>query len=96
MTTVAVSEVKARLSHYLGKVKAGEEVIITDRGEPVARLCPLSQAGAHDGRLARLEKRGLMRVGTGSLPRGFWNRRRAADPDGAVVAALLEEREGGR
>ena len=36
MTTVAVRELKNRLSEYLRKVKAGERVVITERGRPVA------------------------------------------------------------
>ena len=96
MTTAAVSEVKARLSEYLGRVKAGQEVIITERGQPVARLCPLASPGPTEGRLARLERLGLVRRGTGKLPRGFWSRTRPEDPDGLVLRALLEERESGR
>jgi len=33
MKTAAVSELKARLSEYLNQVKAGMEVLITDRGK---------------------------------------------------------------
>jgi len=96
MTTAAVSEVKARLSEYLGQVKAGHEVIITERGKPVARLCPLARSGPVGGELARLEKLGLVKLGTGKLPRGFWSRARPEDPEGLVLSALLEERESGR
>ncbi len=35
---VGVSDLKARLSEYLRLVKKGEEVVVLDRGEPVARL----------------------------------------------------------
>lgn len=37
---VGVRDLKARLSEYLGKVAAGEDVVVTDRGRPVARLVP--------------------------------------------------------
>lgn len=37
---VGVRELKARLSEYLGRAAAGEEVIVTDRGTPVVRLTP--------------------------------------------------------
>ena len=37
MPTAAVSDLKARLSEYLKRVKAGPEILITDRGKPVAR-----------------------------------------------------------
>jgi prevent-host-death family protein len=41
---VGVRELKAHLSQYLAKVREGEEIIITDRGEPVARIQPVSIA----------------------------------------------------
>jgi len=34
---VGVRELKAKLSEYLGRVAAGEELTVTDRGKPVAR-----------------------------------------------------------
>ena len=37
---VGVRELKAKLSEYLGKAASGEEVVVTDRGKPVARLVP--------------------------------------------------------
>ena len=40
MTTVNVATLKEKLSHYLGLVKRGEEVIVTSHRHPVARLIP--------------------------------------------------------
>jgi prevent-host-death family protein len=37
---VSVRELKNRLSEYLRRVQAGEEIVITSRGRPVARLAP--------------------------------------------------------
>ncbi len=37
---VSVADAKARLSEILDRVEAGEEVVITRRGKPVARLTP--------------------------------------------------------
>ncbi len=96
MKTAAVSEVKARLSEYLSHVKAGAEVVITDRGKPVARIVPVGPTQLGREVLARMEKSGLVKIGTGQLPVGFWKLRRARDPEGAVRKALMEEREGGR
>jgi len=39
---VAVSELRAHLSDYLDRARAGDEVVITDRGVPVARLLGLT------------------------------------------------------
>ncbi len=38
---VGVRELKAHLSQYLGRVRAGELVVVTDRGKPVARIEPI-------------------------------------------------------
>ncbi len=38
MVTVNLAQAKAHLSDILKKVEAGEEVVITRRGRPVARL----------------------------------------------------------
>jgi prevent-host-death family protein len=40
---VGVRELKSRLSHYLRQVKAGQSVVITERGQPVGRIVPISQ-----------------------------------------------------
>jgi len=42
---VGIRELKSHLSHYLARVREGEELIITDRGEPVARIEPVVRAG---------------------------------------------------
>ena len=44
MGTVGIAELKATLSERLARVKRGEEVVITERGVPVARLLPLDEA----------------------------------------------------
>ncbi|SBT04646.1 Prevent-host-death family protein [Candidatus Accumulibacter aalborgensis] len=38
MSTVTLADAKARLSDLLTQVEAGEDVVITRRGQPVARL----------------------------------------------------------
>jgi len=96
MKTAAVSELKARLSEYLNQVKAGMEVLITDRGKPVARLVPISRPKDFKESLTRMEKQGLIRLGSGKLPKDFWRMHRPDDPKGLVLKALLEEREAGR
>jgi len=96
MKTAAVSELKARLSEYLNQVKAGMEILITDRGKPVARLVPVSRNKDLKESLVRMEKQGLIRLGPGKLPKDFWKIPRPEDPKGLVLKALLEEREAGR
>lgn len=38
MRTVSLAEAKAKLSEIVDKVEAGEEIVITRRGRPVARI----------------------------------------------------------
>jgi prevent-host-death family protein len=94
MKTISISRLKASLSEYLHHVSSGEEVLVTDRGRPVARIVPAGGEG--DGQVDDLVRRGLARRGTGRLPADFWTRRRARDPEGAARSALEREREEGR
>ncbi|MEQ8440119.1 MAG: type II toxin-antitoxin system prevent-host-death family antitoxin [Ilumatobacter fluminis] len=55
---VGIRELKNGLSKYIERVRAGEEVIVTDRGHPVARL---SSVDASQDRLADLVSAGLVR-----------------------------------
>jgi prevent-host-death family protein len=45
---VNILEAKSRLSQLIKQAQAGEEVIIANRGEPVARLLPTSAPGSHE------------------------------------------------
>ena len=97
MKTAPVAELKASLSRYLAGVKAGEELLVTERGKPIAKIVPIRTAGGdEEKRLREMEVQGLVRVGRGQLPRSFWSASRPADPSGEVLKALLEEREEGR
>jgi prevent-host-death family protein len=92
--TAAVAKLKAQLSQYLARVKAGEEILVTERNVPVARIVPVAR-GAGDARLRELERQGLLRLGSGKLPRNFWKLPRGRDPKARVRKAVAEEREGG-
>jgi len=43
MERVGIREIKNRLSRYLRRVKKGETIIITERGNAVATLVPVEQ-----------------------------------------------------
>jgi prevent-host-death family protein len=91
---VSVSELKARLSEHLRRVRAGEELLVTDRGQPVARLVPV-WADEADDRLRALEAAGLVRRGTGRIPLDLLEVDGPADPTAAVRQALEDERGSG-
>lgn len=56
--TVGIRELKAQLSRYIQLVKAGETVIITERGKPIGRLVPSELST--ETRLKELEQAGLI------------------------------------
>jgi prevent-host-death family protein len=43
VASIALAEAKAHLSQVLDRVEAGEELVITRRGKPVARVVPVQQ-----------------------------------------------------
>ena len=52
MSEIGIFEAKNKLSELLARAERGEEVIITRRGRPVAKLVPISALS--DRELARL------------------------------------------
>ena len=67
MSRVGIKELKNRLTHYLRRTKQGEEVIITERGKPIALIQPIQSAErvmSLDARLARLAAQGLVSLPT--------------------------------
>lgn len=93
MKTAAVSKLRAALSEYLARVKAGEEVVVTERGKPIAKLVPIRGDGsAIPPHLLDLGRAGLVRLGSGRIPDRFWALPRPRDRRGAAVQALVNER----
>lgn len=64
MSSVSVSELKARLSHYLREVRQGGEIQVLDRGNLVARIVPPAESG--NEHRERLISSGLLRRGRGN------------------------------
>jgi prevent-host-death family protein len=83
MESVGIKDLKAHLSHYLAEVRKGQVVLITDRGEAVAELHPLS---AERQAMKSLADQGQLRW-SGGKPRGFASCR----VEGKDVASLLLE-----
>jgi prevent-host-death family protein len=80
MKTVGVRELKNRLSEYLRQVRAGEGLLVTDRGEVIAEITP---PGEHVGDpsispgLLALAKRKLVTLGRENESRAYPALRRA-------------------
>lgn len=89
MRTTGIKDLRSSLQETLEQVRAGESVLVTDRGEPIARIVPVEP---EEERLARLVRSGVIRPPLKPLPPDFWTRPRLEDPEGLLVRFALEER----
>lgn len=93
-----ISELKNRLSYYLGRVRRGESILVLDRDRVIARIEPAGSAPSERTNdsdwLDDLERRGTIRRGDGPLPRKWLAGRPKVKAD--VVRALLDERDESR
>jgi prevent-host-death family protein len=65
MKRVGSRELKNRLGRYLRRVASGEELLITDRGKPVARLTAVREEPPQpDELLRKLAAEGQVRLAT--------------------------------
>jgi len=97
MKSVGIRELKNKLSDYVRQVRAGERILVTDRGEVVAEMNPPGQAPIDSSvapGLLDLARRGLVTLGRNdpsaypSRPRGKMTSKQ--------IAALLDEVRGPR
>ncbi|MCA1831521.1 MAG: type II toxin-antitoxin system Phd/YefM family antitoxin [Actinomycetota bacterium] len=98
MIIASISEAKNKLSALLDRVRSGETILVVDRGKPVARIEPaVSAEEDDDGRLARLERAGIVKRGSGKpSPEILLGKPPRPRKGGSVLEALLEERREGR
>jgi len=87
-----IAELKAAFSEYLARVKAGEEVLVTEHGRPIARIVPLSAAETPG--VEELVRAGILRAPDRPLGDDFFRLPRPRDSQAAVRAALDAERRG--
>jgi prevent-host-death family protein len=88
MTAVGIRELKNRLSQYLKRVRAGERLVVTERGEPVAIISPPAVTRV-DRRVEAMLREGIARWG-GGKPRGARRPPRSKGP--SVAQAVIEGR----
>lgn len=84
---VAITDLRAHLSDWLDQARAGEEIVVTDRGVPIARLIGLDSSLT----LERLTLEGLISrptVSTRIKARG----RRRPTPSSSVADLVSEQR----
>ena len=98
MKKAGIAALKNNLSRYIDQVKAGESILVMDRNQPVAQIVPLGSKGrgfgAAEDRLTRLERKGLIRRGTGGSIKWLL-KRRPPKLKGSVLQDFLDERRSG-
>jgi prevent-host-death family protein len=97
MKTATITAAKNGLSALIDRVKSGESILILDRGVPVARLEPVLPFADATGRLSRLERAGVIKVGAAPPPLALLRTPAPAlAPGASSVQVLLRERRSGR
>jgi prevent-host-death family protein len=95
MRSVNIAELKARLSAHIRRVREGEEIVICERNQPVARIipCPVENYSEQEKRLiARGVLRPPLKNRQGPLPQPAKPVGRI--PNGVMERIWREEREG--
>lgn len=83
---VAISELRSNLRAWVDHARSGDDVVVTERGVPVARLVAVDATGV----IERLERDGLItRPRTAPRPRAAGRRRvHASGPVADLVTEL--------
>jgi prevent-host-death family protein len=87
---VGSRELKVRLGAYLRRVRQGQTLIVTARGEPIAELRPLTSENTRDAILAKLEANGAV---ARPRQRGLSPFRPIASSGESAAAAVIADRE---
>ncbi len=89
MQTISVSELQHNLGLYLEKLKDGDEIIVEETGEAIARILPFDTQDEE----ARLVAEGLMRLPKKELTEDFWDTDAPEIPLKKIVEAIRAERD---
>ena len=88
MTAVGIRELKNNLSRYLGRVKTGQRLLVTERGRTIAVISPPALTPT-DRRIEAMLREGFARWG-GGKPRGSARPAKIKGP--SVAQAVIEDR----
>ena len=85
MAEAGIRDLRDHLSRYLERVQAGEELTVTDRGRPIARLIPVDAPRPFD----RLVAEGLV---TPAVTRDRHRPQTRVAADGRVSELVVDQR----
>jgi prevent-host-death family protein len=72
---MGLREANQNFSKAIKAVKAGQEVVLTERGKPIATITPLKMMQNEDAVVQRLEAAGLLRPAQKTSPVPAWSPR---------------------
>ena len=90
---LGLREANQRFSQTIKAVRAGKEVILTDRGRPIAVITPIKDEGGRDALLQTMAEQGLITVAArkGPMPTPRW---RPVKVKGKPVSqTIIDDRE---
>ena len=91
MIKIGLREANIHFSKYIKLVRQGKEVVVTDRGEPIAAIRPIFQHKASpEERIAEMEKRGVLKRPS---KKSLVLSRLIQVPGMSISGAVMEERE---
>ena len=92
MRTVNVTELQTNLIAWLERVRAGEEVLVSDLDRPIARLLPVEISDEVEAVELEMAAAGLAPLPTEELPESFWEMEAPVVAMEDIVAAVRAER----
>lgn len=89
MQTISVSELKHNLNVYLKKVKDGDEIIVEDGNEMIARILPFEEMDEEK----TLVSKGFMTLPKKQLTEDFWDMDAPEVSTEKIVEVIRSERD---
>ncbi len=94
MRTTNIAELKNNLSSFLADVKRGEEILISDRNKPIAKIVPLHNTSDFSAEELALAAAGVLRLPEeNNLAESFWKEKRPNLESETAIKAVTDERD---
>ena len=94
MRTTNIAELKNNLSNFLADVKLGEEILISDRNKPFAKIIPLHNSSDFSAEELALAAAGILRLPEESeIGESFLKEKRPNLKAETAIQAVLDERD---
>ena len=94
MRTTNIAELKNHLSSFLADVKRGEEILISDRNQPIAKIVPLHNTSDFSAEELSLAAAGILRLPEESeVSESFFKEKRSALKSETAIKAITDERD---